>query len=140
MSIWDHKSKKRLRQYPKYHAPVPSIAFNSDGTKLAVGVSYTWEEGEEGAKTAERPAVFIKNVGEEVKVIISFKCATTVTAGADRACSCSTAEGMDGVGWLTVLCVASPPDCARLCVVLCISPSSVYRERRVLCARHLVVC
>ena len=49
VSIWDHKSKKRLRQYPKYHAPVPSIAFNSDGTKLAVGVSYTWEEGEEGA-------------------------------------------------------------------------------------------
>ena len=68
VSIWDHKSKKRLRQYPKYHAPVPSIAFNNDGTKLAVGVSYTWEEGEEGAKTAERPAVFIKNVGEEVKV------------------------------------------------------------------------
>lgn len=68
VSIWDHKSKKRLRQYPKYNAPVPSIAFNCDGTKLAVGVSYTWEEGEEGAKTAERPAVYIKNVGDEVKV------------------------------------------------------------------------
>ncbi|KAI0741991.1 WD40 repeat-like protein [Daedaleopsis nitida] len=68
VSIWDHKSKKRLRQYPKYPAAVPSIAFNCDGTKLAVGVSYTWEEGEEGAKTAERPAVFVKNVGEEVKV------------------------------------------------------------------------
>ena len=68
VSIWDHKSKKRLRQYPRYHSPVPSIAFNCDGTKLAVGVSYTWEEGEEGAKTAERPAVYIKNVGEEVKV------------------------------------------------------------------------
>ena len=68
VSIWDHKSKKRLRQYPKYNAPVPSIAFNCDGTKLAVGVSYTWEEGEEGAKTAERPAIFVKNVGDEVKV------------------------------------------------------------------------
>lgn len=68
VSIWDHKSKKRLRQYPKYAAPVPSIAFSCDGTKLAVGVSYTWEEGEEGARTAERPTVFIKNVGEEVKV------------------------------------------------------------------------
>ncbi|KAJ8463545.1 hypothetical protein ONZ51_g10188 [Trametes cubensis] len=67
VSIWDHKSKKRLRQYPKYNAPVPSIAFNCDGTKLAVGVSYTWEEGEEGAKTAERPAIFVKNVGDEVK-------------------------------------------------------------------------
>lgn len=70
VSIWDHKSKKRLRQYQKYNAPVPSIAFNCDGTKLAVGVSYTWEEGEEGAKTAERPAVYIRNVGDEVKVSI----------------------------------------------------------------------
>lgn len=68
MSIWDHKSKKRLRQYPKYNSPVPSVEFNQDGTRLAVGVSYTWEEGEVGAKTAERPAVWIKNVGEEVKV------------------------------------------------------------------------
>ncbi|PCH35043.1 WD40 repeat-like protein [Wolfiporia cocos MD-104 SS10] len=67
VSIWDHKLKKRLRQYPKYHSPVPSIAFSADGTKLAVGVSYTWEEGEEGAKKAERPTVYIKNVGEEVK-------------------------------------------------------------------------
>ncbi|KAI0667190.1 WD40 repeat-like protein [Trametes maxima] len=67
VSIWDHKSKKRLRQYHKYNAPVPSIAFNCEGTKLAVGVSYTWEEGEEGAKTAELPSVFVRNVGDEVK-------------------------------------------------------------------------
>jgi len=31
------------------------------------GVSYTWDEGEEGAKGAERPAVFVKNVGDEVQ-------------------------------------------------------------------------
>lgn len=68
VSIWDHHSKKRLRQYHKYNGPIPSIAFNRDGTRLAVGVSYTWDEGETGAKTAERPAVWIRNVGEEVKV------------------------------------------------------------------------
>ena len=68
VSIWDHKLKKRLRQYPKYHSAVPSVAFNCDGTKLAVGVSYTWEEGEEGAKTAERPSVYVRTVGDEVKV------------------------------------------------------------------------
>ncbi|KAH9937962.1 WD40 repeat-like protein [Amylocystis lapponica] len=67
VSIWDHKLKKRLRQYPKFHSAVPSVAFNCDGTKLAVGVSYTWEEGEEGAKTAERPGVFIRTTGDEVK-------------------------------------------------------------------------
>lgn len=49
---------------------MPSIAFNCDGTKLAVGVSYTWEEGEEGAKTAERPSVYIRTTGDEVKVSV----------------------------------------------------------------------
>ncbi|KAI0779210.1 WD40 repeat-like protein [Irpex lacteus] len=67
VSIWDHKLKKRLRQYPKYSAAIPSVAFNCDGTKLAVGVSYTWDEGEQGAKTAEAPKVFIRTVGDEVK-------------------------------------------------------------------------
>lgn len=68
VSIWDHKVKKRLRQYPKYSAAIPSMAFNCDGTRLAIGVSYTWDDGEEGAKTAERPAVWIRKTGEEVKV------------------------------------------------------------------------
>jgi cell cycle arrest protein BUB3 len=68
VSIWDHKVKKRLRQYPKYSAAIPSIAFNCDGTRLAVGVGYTWDDGEEGAKTAERPAVWIRKTGDEVKV------------------------------------------------------------------------
>ena len=31
-------------------------------------MSYTWDDGEEGAKTAERPAVWIRKTGEEVKV------------------------------------------------------------------------
>ncbi|KAG8217019.1 WD40 repeat-like protein [Butyriboletus roseoflavus] len=67
VSIWDHKVKKRLRQYPKYSAAIPCVAFSCDGTRLAVGVSYTWDDGEEGAKTAERPAVWIRKTGEEVR-------------------------------------------------------------------------
>jgi hypothetical protein len=35
---------------------------------LAVAVSYTWDEGEEGYKNAERPAVFVRKVGDEIKV------------------------------------------------------------------------
>ena len=68
VSIWDHKVKKRLRQYPRYQSAIPSIAFNCDGTKLAVGVSYTWDSGDEGAKTAERPSVSVRSLGEEIKV------------------------------------------------------------------------
>ncbi|KAI9438832.1 WD40 repeat-like protein [Lactarius indigo] len=68
VSIWDHKVKKRLRQYPRYTSPVAALAFSADGTRLAVGASYTWDEGEEGARSAERPALFVREPGEEVKV------------------------------------------------------------------------
>ncbi|KAH9038761.1 WD40-repeat-containing domain protein [Lactarius pseudohatsudake] len=67
VSIWDHKVKKRLRQYPRYTSPVAALAFSADGTRLAVGASYTWDEGEEGARNAERPALFVREPGEEVK-------------------------------------------------------------------------
>jgi cell cycle arrest protein BUB3 len=72
VSIWDHKVKKRLRQYPRYNVPVAALAFSADGARLAVGASYTWDEGEEGARTAERPSIFVRELGEEVKVRLSF--------------------------------------------------------------------
>ncbi|KAG6812833.1 hypothetical protein H0H92_016102 [Tricholoma furcatifolium] len=67
VSIWDHKVKKRLRQYPKFTNPISSLAFNCDGTKLAIAASYTWDEGEAGLKIAERPAIFVRKLGDEVK-------------------------------------------------------------------------
>ncbi|KAH9957637.1 WD40 repeat-like protein [Lactifluus volemus] len=67
VSIWDHKVKKRLRQYPRYNAPIAAMAFSADDARLAVGASYTWDAGEEGARTAERPALFVRELGEEVK-------------------------------------------------------------------------
>ena len=38
MLIWDHTVKERLQQYPKYVLRVQDIAFNADGSRLAVGV------------------------------------------------------------------------------------------------------
>ncbi|TRM58926.1 WD40-repeat-containing domain protein [Schizophyllum amplum] len=67
VSIWDHKVKKRLRQYPKFDAPVASIAFSCDGTRLAVGTSYTWDEGPDGANKYPAPWVGVRKVGDEVK-------------------------------------------------------------------------
>ena len=43
VSIWDHKVKKRLRRYTKYNAPVAALAFSADGSRLAIGASYTWD-------------------------------------------------------------------------------------------------
>ncbi|PPQ70230.1 hypothetical protein CVT24_013088 [Panaeolus cyanescens] len=67
VSLWDHKIKKRLRQYPKLPGPVAALAFNGDGTKLAVGVSYIWDEGDEGMSAGVTPWVGVRNVGDEAK-------------------------------------------------------------------------
>ncbi|KAI0289701.1 WD40-repeat-containing domain protein [Multifurca ochricompacta] len=67
VSIWDHKVKKRLRQFPRYNSSVSTLAFSADGSRLAIGASYTWDAGEEGARTADRPALFVRELGEEVK-------------------------------------------------------------------------
>ena len=60
--------KKRLRQYSKFNNAISSLAFNCDGTKLAIAVSYTWDEGEAGMKTADRPMIAVRKLGDEVKV------------------------------------------------------------------------
>ena len=73
VSIWDHKVKKRLRQYPKFPGGVAAIAFNCDGSRIAVGVSSTWDEGEEGFKAHPViPWLGVKKVGDEVKVCFLF--------------------------------------------------------------------
>lgn len=69
VSIWDHTAKKRLRQYPKYALGVQDVAFNLDGSRLAIGVSYGWENGpEQAAKSVGTAQVFIREMGDEVKV------------------------------------------------------------------------
>jgi len=69
LSIWDHKVKKRLRQFPKYPAPITALAFNNDN-KLAVGVGYAWDEGEEGLRKtggSVGAGIWIRTLGDEVK-------------------------------------------------------------------------
>jgi cell cycle arrest protein BUB3 len=70
VSVWDHAAKKRLRQYQKYHNAVNAVAFNKTGTKLAVGVSYGWDNGQEGSRLPEsnKVSIFVREVGDEYKV------------------------------------------------------------------------
>ncbi|GJJ15256.1 hypothetical protein Clacol_009532 [Clathrus columnatus] len=68
VSIWDHTAKKRLRQYPKYASGVQDIAFNNDGSRLAIGVSYGWENGpEQAAKSVGTARVIVRTAGDELK-------------------------------------------------------------------------
>eukprot|EP00903_Cladosiphon_okamuranus_P014161 g13160.t1 len=45
VNIWDGKNKKRLWQSNAYSTGIASLAFNHDGTRLAIAASYTFEQG-----------------------------------------------------------------------------------------------
>ena len=59
VNVWDGAHKKRLYQYPKYPTSVAALAFNAEGTKLAVAASYT---GEEGEKDSPKDAIYVRAV------------------------------------------------------------------------------
>ncbi|KAA8536272.1 hypothetical protein F0562_028750 [Nyssa sinensis] len=65
VNMWDGNNKKRLYQYSKYPTSIAALSFSRDGRLLAVGSSYTFEEGE---KLHEPDAIFVRSVNEvEVK-------------------------------------------------------------------------
>lgn len=45
VNIWDGNNKKRLWQSGAYPTGIASLAFNHDGTRLAIAASYTFEQG-----------------------------------------------------------------------------------------------
>ena len=50
---------------------VQDVAFNCDGSILAIGVGYGWEQGAEKAQTSVGTArVYCRWLGDEVKVCI----------------------------------------------------------------------
>jgi cell cycle arrest protein BUB3 len=44
--IWDGYNKKKLTSLPAFPTSIAALAFNHDGTELAIASSYTFEEGE----------------------------------------------------------------------------------------------
>ena len=45
--FWDYKSKKRITQITAFDQPIAALAFNTDGSKLAIASSYLYENGKE---------------------------------------------------------------------------------------------
>ena len=43
---WDGFNRKRLTALPAFGTSVAALAFNHDGSALAMAISYTFEEGE----------------------------------------------------------------------------------------------
>lgn len=46
VNLWDGVHQHRIRQFPKYPEEISSVAFNCNGSELAVACSYTFDEGE----------------------------------------------------------------------------------------------
>jgi cell cycle arrest protein BUB3 len=60
VNVWDGFSKKRLAQYSKYPTSIASLDFNTDGSLLAIGSSYTYEQGEQDNSIPDE--IFVRRV------------------------------------------------------------------------------
>lgn len=67
INLWDKDSKQRLDSFPSVNMPINSIAFNRDGSLLALAVSYDWSRGHEHYQAGGKNAVYIHRVTDEVK-------------------------------------------------------------------------
>ncbi|KAJ0015691.1 hypothetical protein NQD34_013981, partial [Periophthalmus magnuspinnatus] len=59
VNIWDPFNKKRLCQFHRYPTSIASLAFNNDGTLLAIAASYMYEKGD---ISHPEDAIFIRQV------------------------------------------------------------------------------
>ena len=59
--VWDGIAKKRLCQYRDYGTSISSLAFNRDGTLLAIAASYTYDQGE---KPHPADAIIVRSVAD----------------------------------------------------------------------------
>jgi len=55
--VWDGYAKKRLWRLNPFDTSVSSLCFSADGTRLAIGVSYTFDQGDKSAIPAPELAV-----------------------------------------------------------------------------------
>ncbi|EGG13860.1 WD40 repeat-containing protein [Cavenderia fasciculata] len=62
--FWDGQNRKRLYHLRHYPTSISTMAFNSDGTQLAVASSYTYEEGE---KDHPNDQIYIHVVNDKIK-------------------------------------------------------------------------
>lgn len=62
VNVWDGDNKKRICQFPQFNTAISALDFNLDGRYLAIGVSYTWEQGEK--TEIPEDSICIRNVKE----------------------------------------------------------------------------
>ena len=55
--IWDGLHKKKISALPQFATSIAALAWNHDGTELAIASSYTYEDGE---REHPRDEIFIR--------------------------------------------------------------------------------
>lgn len=58
---WDGNNKKKLSSMAKCPTSIACLAFNNDGTQIAIASSYTYEEGE---RDHPREEIYVRDVLE----------------------------------------------------------------------------
>ena len=56
---WDGLHKKKLASLPKFATSIAALAYNHDGSELAIASSYTFEEGE---RDHPRDEIFVRPI------------------------------------------------------------------------------
>ncbi|KAK4617642.1 Mitotic checkpoint protein [Fulvia fulva] len=66
VALWDAKTKRRIRQYPKLPASVLALEFSGDGKELVIGISPGFEDGQEDAEpNPELIKIFVRTMGPD---------------------------------------------------------------------------
>lgn len=60
--VWDGYAKKRLWRLNPFDTSVSSLCFSADGKQLAVGVSYTWDNGEQGLGAGVENQLIVRQI------------------------------------------------------------------------------
>lgn len=59
---WDGLHKKKLVVLPKFPQGIAALAFNGDGSELAIASSYTFEEGDKGNGEDDVHEIYVKKI------------------------------------------------------------------------------
>lgn len=57
---WDGLHKKKLTVFPKFPTSIAALAFNHDGTELAIASSYTFEDGERDGDRKVKDEIYVR--------------------------------------------------------------------------------
>ncbi len=83
VNTWDGFNRKWLAQFEKYPSTISSLDFNEEGTQLAIGVSYLFEQGD--IADVPEPAIYIRTVADSEVRRKNMAAAAATASGATAA-------------------------------------------------------